>query len=461
MQAVIDLGEEWEQPPDTERPLRRLSPRTPLALLSLVLVAMLGGSALPRYAMVSLFAVPFATVGTYALDADAVYTVHDSEVTAYRLPDGARRWSAEIGHSVRTLRPMPEAGVVVAEYGTAENRWSGLLALDAKTGRVRWSDSGSRVQDIVDPHRVVLATLHTAPMDSGGMSLSEEVRGVDAATGHTIWSRQARPGSWAIADTAAPRAIFDTADGTTEVLDAATGAMVARARLRSPTGSKPSDTDPDAISGYFALWYGRSVQIDAANGAVLAVTDNRSIVDDRLFLAGSDGTGSLLDVYELSTLAHLWSTRLPKPVLSIGDCDPLLCVYSFSSLTGIDPGTGAIKWSSQALSLAYSLPGGRLLAESTDNTSPSVVLDATSMRTLLTLTGWQRVNGVGDRTLLARADPTSLRTLFAELDPFTLRIRPLAWASGVTIDHCEHSDTYLACPTATNHLRLWHLQDSP
>ena len=90
MQAVIDLGEDWAPPADSERPLRQISPRVPLALLSLVLVALLGGSALPRYTMVSLFSVPLATNGAYAIGSDAVYTERDGEITGYRLPGGAR-----------------------------------------------------------------------------------------------------------------------------------------------------------------------------------------------------------------------------------------------------------------------------------------------------------------------------------------------------------------------------------
>ena len=158
MQAVIDLGEDWAPPADSERPLRQISPRVPLALLSLVLVALLGGSALPRYTMVSLFSVPLATNGAYAIGSDAVYTERDGEITGYRLPGGARRWSAEVGHPVDALQPIPEAGVVLAEYGTGEDGWGGVVALDARTGRVRWRDDRARVESSSDPHHLLLST---------------------------------------------------------------------------------------------------------------------------------------------------------------------------------------------------------------------------------------------------------------------------------------------------------------
>jgi hypothetical protein len=461
VQTVIDLGEDWELPPDVERPLRRVSPRVPLALLSLVLVAMLGGSALPRYAVVSLFSVPLATGGTYALVTDAVYTAHDGQVDRYRLPDGARKWSAEVGDSVSTLRPMPEAGVVLAEYGTGEGRWGGLVALDARTGRALWRDNRARVSGTPDPHHLVLVTFGEMSMVSGRMTMPEDVRGVEAATGRTIWSRQAVLGSArAVSDAlvspdARPWTVFEADDGATEVLDAATGAVVARARLRAPTVIMPGNADDVVWDG------GLMVRLDTASGAVLSMVPRRSIVGDRLFSVAWSGTGSVLDVYDLPTLAHQWSVGLPMQPYTITDCGTVLCAYSFYSLAGIDPRTGTVKWSSSQVPTAYPLPGGRLLAESANDALPPTVLDATSMHPLLTLTGWQRLGGIGDRTLLARDDVAGLRTWFAELDPAGPSLRVFGSVSSVQTHQCVHSDTYLACPTAKNQLYFWRLHPLP
>ena len=480
MQAVIDLGEDWAPPADSERPLRQISPRVPLALLSLVLVALLGGSALPRYTMVSLFSVPLATNGAYAIGSDAVYTERDGEITGYRLPGGARRWSAEVGHPVDALQPIPEAGVVLAEYGTGEDGWGGVVALDARTGRVRWRDDRARVESSSDPHHLLLSTPGEMPADSGWMGAPGEVRVVDTATGHTIWSRRPTLGSvWAAsgapAEPGAPLwAVFDTGDGETEVLDAATGAVAGRAKLSPPTGIMSGETGnasngSDASGGIVFGSDGQMMRVEVdpatgavvSSGAVVSIVANRGIIGDRLFSVFWDGAGSLLDAYDLPTLAHEWGVRLPIRAYTVTDCGTLLCAYSFNSMAGIDPRTGSVKWNNQMLRGVYPLPGGRLLAESANDALPSAVLDASSLRPLLTLTRWEHVGGIGDRILMARDDASVLRTWFGELDPAGPSLRVFGSATGVLADQCVHSDTYLVCPTTKNQLRLWRLHPLP
>ena len=92
---------------------------------------------------------------------------------------------------------------------------------------------------------------------------------------------------------------------------------------------------------------------------------------------------------------------------------------------------------------------------------PSAVLDASSLRPLLTLTRWEHVGGIGDRILMARDDASVLRTWFGELDPAGPSLRVFGSATGVLADQCVHSDTYLVCPTTKNQLRLWRLHPLP
>jgi hypothetical protein len=427
---VIDLGEDWTLPEEPPRP-RAASPRVPLILLSVLLLAALGGAALPRYGLVSLFAVPAEVGSAHVLYGDTLYVSAANEVSAYALPSGTNKWTAFTAHPVGALIPVPAAGVVLAQYSSGDP--TGTLALDARSGRVLWQDQEARLLGALPgPDRALLV-------------YRDEVRGVDVPTGRVVWERPRGFGlGWTMPDldplqNVPPRLVFDGGAGFTEVVDASSGAVVARLRLESlwPAGV--------GVSG--------SGSVSLTTGGFLVAA--RTIVGDQLFVARQQGSASVVDAFDLATLAHQWRNRVSPAVFFVTGCGAVLCAAGASSMVGLDTRTGKLLWTSRDWREARALPGGRLLMSSSVASSPVSIVDAATLRPERALPGWFPVAGTAPDSWLIGRDAAGLRTWFAALKPGDGSLRPLGWVYGVAISRCEYRDAYLACPTANDELRVW------
>ncbi|MEN3304017.1 MAG: hypothetical protein V7603_219 [Micromonosporaceae bacterium] len=430
MIPVIDLAEDWTVPDEPER-ARPPSPRLALVLLSVLLLAALGGAAVPRYGLVSLFAVPIDVGSAHALYGDTLYVSRSDDVRAYRLPAGTLEWSAATAHPVGALIAVAAAGVVLAQYESGDP--TGVLAFDARSGRVLWRDERGRLLGALPgPSRALLLHL-------------DEVRAVDVPTGRTIWERPRGLGvGWAMPDmdplqNAPPRLAFDGGDGVTEVVDASSGAVVARSRLESlwPAGVGVNGTG----------------SVSATTGGFLLAA--RSVVGGQLFVARQRSASTVLDAYDLGTLAHQWRITLSPAAFFVTGCGEVLCVDGFSSMTGVDPRSGAVLWYTRQWREARPLPGGRLLVSSSVADAPVSIVDSATLRPVLRLAGWFPLPGSAPGSWLVGRDTQGLRTWFAALAPDGHRVRPLGWVRGVQISQCEYRDAYLACPTVHNELQVW------
>jgi outer membrane protein assembly factor BamB len=431
MIPVIDLGE-VRAPPDEPEPPARTWIRPPLLLLTVLLLAALGGAAVPRYGLVSLFAVPVDAVAAHALTGDTLYVAHARDVTAYRLPAGTPGWSAATARRIGVLIPVATAGVVLAQY-EGDSDLAGMLALDARTGRVLWQDPQARLLGAV-PGASRALLLHLA-----------ELRAVDVPTGRTIWERPRGLGlGWAMPDldtrqNTPPRLAFDSGDGTTEVVDAASGAVVARSRLESlwPAGV--------GVSG------GGAVTV-TTGGFLLAA---RSVVGGQLFVARQQSGSSVIDAYDLASLAHQWRLTLDPPAFFVTGCGTVLCVDGFASMSGVDPRSGAVRWTSRQWREGRPLPGNRLLLSSSIADMPASIVDAATLRPVRGLVGWFPLAGSAPGRWLIARDAPGLRTWFATLTPDGAGLRPLGWVYGVQISQCEYRDGFVACPTVRDRLQVW------
>src|SRR5262245_54140787 len=187
MTAVIELGETWTLPEEPDQ-VRPPGSRLPWIMLALLLLTALDGGAVPRYRMVSLFAVPIEVGSTHTVAGDTLYLARPAGITAYRLPDGTRRWTALTAHRVGAMVAVSPAGVVLAQLD-GDRDTSGVLALDARDGRVLWSDGRARLLGAL-PGSGRALLLHV-----------DEVRAVDTPTGRTIWERPRGLGlGWAMPD---------------------------------------------------------------------------------------------------------------------------------------------------------------------------------------------------------------------------------------------------------------------
>jgi hypothetical protein len=430
MTAVIDLGEDWTLPQELEVP-RPASFRLPLVLFGVLLLAALGGAAVPRYGLVSLFTVPIEVGSAHVVYGDTLYVSRTRVVTAYRLPTGTPEWSVATAHPVGALIPVAAAGVVLAQYSSGDP--TGMVALDMRAGRALWHDDRARLLGALPgPRRALLL-------------YRDEVRAVDVPSGRTIWERPRGFGQgWAMPDldplqNAPPRLVFDGGSGYTEVVDASSGAVVARLRLESlwPAGV--------GVSG--------SGAVSVTTGGFLLAA--RTIVGGQLFVARQRSGSSVVDAYDLATLAHQWRSTLNPAAFFITGCGAVLCADGFTSIAGVDPRTGTVLWISRQWREARPLPGGRLLMSSSLADTPVSIVDAASLRPVLQLAGWFPLAGTATGTWLVGRDAPELKTWFAALSADGLGVRPLGWVRDVSISQCEYRDEYLVCPTVRNELGVW------
>lgn len=163
-----------------------------------------------------------------------------------------RRWPAEVTG-------------VLADGATVVTRWSDgeLVALDARTGLVRWRAAGARPGDGYVGRRTGAATVYTpvglypAPGPDGSRLLivagTTERRGIDVATGRELWRAEVDPAC----PTGDPAAALTTADGQFVIpetcaggpvlgfYDVGTGRLDRRWQPTGVPGAGPPAADPD------------------------------------------------------------------------------------------------------------------------------------------------------------------------------------------------------------------------
>ncbi len=425
--VLIDLGEAREVPeeylPAPRRPGRGLT----LAVVGLLLLTLLGADARPRYGLVGLFSVPIDVASTEAIADDALYVSNPHQVAAYRLPSGTPLWTVRTAVAPGAIVPVRGAGTVLVQLVSEEPR--GVLSLDAGTGRILWQDPGAELLGALPGTGRALLLRH------------DGVRAVDVPTGRTVWERPRGLGmGWDLPDmdpaqNAPPRLAFDGGDGSTEVVDASSGALLVRRQLESHW--------PAGVPGPVSV---------SPSGLLLAA---RSVVGNQLFVARQQNGHTTLDAYDLGSLAHQWRTTLSPPVFFVTGCAGVLCVDGFSSMFGLDPATGAVRWQSADWRQAWPLPGGRLLVSAAMDGAPASVVDAVSLRQVLGLRTWQPVDGAAGGPWLVARDVSGLRTWFGVLDPARPGVRPLGWAWGLQRSQCLARLGYLACPTVHDLLQVW------
>jgi outer membrane protein assembly factor BamB len=445
--AAIDLGEGWAEP------AAEITSRVPtravrLLAVGLALLLLLAGSVLPRPGLTSLFTVPIDVNSAYALDSRTLYVSRVGQISAYRLPGGARLWQRTDQHAVGTLAVVPGAGVVLAELRAAPPP-TGVLALDARTGQVLWRVAQMAVAGILADQRTALLAM----LDDTGVSA---VYGVDLRTGRPIWQRQLDSAVTLVMAGASESdrdlghlVVFDGSGGLTEVVDGATGGVLVRSRLiaHEPV---PAGTVDEATDG---------IAPDYKPGMLLSATR-------RLLLVATSGhQQTSIDAYDLATLNPRWHVTLPRAVFIVGECGAVLCANGSSTITGLDPLTGAELWHTVSIRNVITLPGGRLLVSGEGLGNADSIVEAASLRPVLSLGRWAPLGGTDTGPVVVARDDINLRTWFAVVAGTDAKsvgrgtipaIHPLGSAWGIRRDSCGVDDAgYLACVTIRNELTVW------
>ncbi|MEU0552010.1 PQQ-binding-like beta-propeller repeat protein [Micromonospora sp. NPDC005979] len=422
--AVIDLGE-LRHGPDGDplpRPPSARGRRTRSTLLALLVLVGLAASAptAPRE-VVTLPAVP----GSDALVSDDLFVLVEPlgpagqrRISATRLPSGEVAWRMPLPTEGRYWSVAQQGETLLAtghEVG-ADQREMLTIALDRRTGAYRWQQPGNAAA-LRDGNLLLWSA-----GDDGGV-----VRAVDSCCGTVRWQMAVAPGvdlTFRDGEHGVDRLVLSHRNGPTEVRDAVSGIVLARADLRSPDGG----------------------------GTVSVQT-----LGDLLLIVG--GRTPMITAYGLDDLRQRW--RVPSgDAMYAGDCGVVICMHTRSDrVRTIDVATGAPRWEGDRWGWVWPY-GGRLLATSAGSggsgTEDIVVLDPPTGRVLAELGRWELAyHAFGGPLIGVRRHPGG-GLLVARLDvdegvARTVDVLPEAGGE------CQILDVRLLCRRRDANFGLWRL----
>ncbi|MGW5560980.1 outer membrane protein assembly factor BamB family protein [Micromonospora sp. NPDC003944] len=424
--SVIDLGElrHGSEPESLPRPTRAHGRPLRCALVVLFALVTLAAAAVspPRRAPVLLPAPPGADV---MVDGDLILLMERADtgqrqtrLSAFRLTGGEPVWQAPLSAEARYWGMTSLAGMVLAtgyEIGP-EGRDTLTVALDRATGAYRWQQPGT-VSKLSDGN---------ALLRSGGETVPSRVRAADPCCGTPRWQLPLTTAEISIRDTGygVDRLVLNHGNGLVEVVDATTGAALARAEV-GPPGAAPLGIE---------------------------------LIDD-LLLAIDRGSGTI-NAYGLDRLDKLW-TRTGGPIEFALNCGPVVCLRSAGNeLLALDPATGDVRWRSDRWLWGWPYDG-RLLAN-VSGFGPMeqyIVLDALTGRQLADLGRWELYQlGAGGRLVGIRRHPDG-GVLVGEFDIGAGEVRVLDVLPDAT-GECQAITGYVVCSSAAaESYQLWKLAD--
>jgi hypothetical protein len=412
--ALIDLD---TAPAVHDRPGRsHPRGRSALAVLSLLLIALLGPATPPVPEQVRATLIPAQNQDNVFVSGNRLYVVDAAPtgrprlMRTYRLPDGTllARTTLQI--------PEPVAGVLAAGattlVETTVGQRSAVIAMDNATGRSDWWQFGV-VRGASATGGVVLL--------ADDRDSSEDIDAVDLRTGLYRW----------------------------QVLAPAGGLLLAAEQPGSMPRWLVSAGPQGRLDSYDALTGKHVATVQAAASGALAAPAGS------LFLVGDDASGAT--AYTLPGLTPRWhvatgSWKFPDASLE-PDCGAVLCAY-LPKLVALDPATGQTRWTSDRWTYA-ARTGRYLLAGNGDGTPdqvPLTVLDPETGQVRLDLGGWRQV--VGSDGFLTYAVSNGHPGFVGRFDPDRMAVRVL----GTTDDafgHCDAAAGAVVCHLTDGPVTIW------
>ncbi|GGO26293.1 outer membrane protein assembly factor BamB family protein [Micromonospora parathelypteridis] len=382
---IIDLGElrHGQEADPLPRPPRANGRLSRCALVLLLVLATVASAGLPsRRPMVTL---P-AQIASETLLTDDLFVVLDPNpaqptqrrLNAFRLPGGEPVWQTAVPVEGRAWGITSVAGTLLVTVYERAVPGEGVLsvAFDRETGAYRWQQPGSPVK-LADGNLL---------LQSGGEDEPVSLRAVDPCCGTVRWQLPGAAAYASLRDTGhgVDRVVLNQADGSIEVHDASTGAVLARADLGAPVGGTP--------------------------GFVQVINDLLLIIRE---------SPTTITAYGLDQLDLRWSSTTGR-VDFVQDCGPVLCSQTRSAgLRAIDPATGQERWRSERWAWLFPYDG-RLVATLLNSTGTAVqqlvVLDPMTGRELAELGRWELAQfALGGPLVGVREHPDG-GLLVAELD---------------------------------------------
>ncbi|HTJ36028.1 MAG TPA: PQQ-binding-like beta-propeller repeat protein [Dactylosporangium sp.] len=392
MDGAIDLDAR-AVPAPSARPARH---RWPLGLLLVAVLALVAGAA-PAAPLSPLLVLPGDGVTDVRVDGRALYLLTRTAVAAYRMPDGARRWTVPAGAGTQIV--AVDGDRVVLAVQDAASGTASLAGLDAATGAAVWRRAGyvPSIYGAAGAAGVVVADPDPPP---GSPNPDRRLAGLDIRTGDLRWSL-GPPAGWrelVFADAGVEIADVDP-DGVLRVRSGETGEVVRTARIAG-TGS---------FTGFF-------------------------VAGDRL-LAFRAGQGVFLDsaVFDLRTGRQLWRRTDEPDGIALRWCGRLLCLGTQGDFTVLDPDTGRERWHLTGWARIAQLDEGHMWAsdptrDNPDRSAGIIVLDAATGRVVRRIPAWDVVGAQSGSDVLVATRNTAGGSLVGRLHLPTGAVRILGRA---------------------------------
>ncbi|WP_433118886.1 PQQ-binding-like beta-propeller repeat protein [Micromonospora sp. CA-246542] len=422
--AVIDLGELRDGSDPDPLPRPPSSRGRPLRTALVALLVLVGLAASTPTAPREVMTLP-AGPGSDALVTDDLLVLVEPlsepgqrQVRATRLPGGELAWRASLPTEGRYwgVAQQGETLLVTGHEVGADGQGTLTIALDRQTGAYRWQQPGN-VTALSDG-----ALLLWSAGENGGA-----LRAVDPCCGTVRWQMSVDPGvdlSFHEGGYGVDRLVLRHPDGPTEIREAATGAVLARADVRPPGGSGVVSVQP---------------------------------LGDLLVTIG--GRTAMITAYGLDDLRQRWSVPSGEAMFA-SDCGAIICVLTRSGgVRTIDAATGAPRWSDDRWGWVWP-SAGRLLASSVGS-SPSgvenlVVLDPPTGRVLAELGRWEVAQYASDGPLIGVRRHPGGGLLVARLDVRAGTVRTLDVLPGAG-GECQTLTGQLLCRRRDGNFGLWRL----
>jgi len=360
--TVIELGEvassSGDEPDDSPAPGldRRLLRQAAVAVLTVLVVLVVHGSAVPRiHGVRQLWSVPAAESDGSTITADTAYLQRTGSgsvrLTAYTLATGAVRWSRDIAATVGYVQPVEAAGILLLPIDlrtvklargqdevVASEFHRETIALDARTGAERWRVAG-------EPQTVADDTALMAEFTEEGTFA--RIRLIRLADHSTVWTKDilgVQNHTVALRGTRPDRFITATGAGEVSVFRYADGTLVTRAKIPWVT--------PRPEEGYFNDLI--------ASGDFLVVNHAQRETFE-------------LTVYRVDTMTELWHAKDTNGyAFFCGSAG--LCLNLGDGIVARDTATGRQRWQLPRAANIWTVSDGRLvLDDGVDDGHPTLV----------------------------------------------------------------------------------------
>jgi outer membrane protein assembly factor BamB len=358
-------------------------------------------------------------------------------VESYRIPGGARRWSAPVDAGSEFVGIG--AGRVVL---VASGQPSALTALDVVSGQQAWTRTGyvPSIYGMTGSDRVVLAEQLEPATDARPepQRRNQRLVGIDAATGDIRWSVDPPAGSarsYEPVDDGDATGSVEVAeldpDGGLRLRDAESGAIVRTASI-----DNPGPVDAFDIAGDRLLAYRSDPRLPGEPGPIEA------------------------SVFDLTTGSRLWQRTGEPDTIPPWWCGHLLCAGG-GAIAVLDPDTGRELWHLDGWTDLQPLRGNRLLATRTapdgQRIPDGLVLDAATGQTIRRIVGWDVVSESPlPGTILLASRRSGGTSQVARLDVGTGRVTMIGWAEHRPAPlHCMTTTKILACHNGV--VSVWRL----